>query len=315
MNITIFLKLVEMRTKVASVIPYLLGTIYTLYAFDTFKPINAILMFLSMLIFDMTTTAINNYIDYTKAIKKDGYGYEVHNVIHKCGLKTSHVRFLIYTMLFISSALGILLALNTNIIVLLLGIVCFAIGILYTFGPLPISRTPFGELFSGVTMGFVLTFITIYIHIFDQNVLNLSLTHGLLTVNLNLSILIGIGIVCIPLVACIANIMLANNLCDMEEDFPNRRYTLPIYIGRKNALLLWEILYYLAYMAIIVGVVLRVLPWLSLLTLITLIPITKNIKAFKVKQFKGETFICAIKNFVLLNVAYIITLILALLFA
>lgn len=315
MNIKTFFQLVEMRTKVASVIPYLVGTLYTLYAFDTFKPINAILMFLSMLIFDMTTTAINNYIDYTKAIKKDGYGYEVHNAIHKHGLKTSHVRFLIYTMLFISSVLGILLALNTNIIVLLLGMVCFAIGILYTFGPLPISRTPFGELFSGLTMGLVLTFITIYIHIFDQNVFNISLVHEMLTVNLNIRVLIGIGIICIPLVTCIANIMLANNICDMEEDLPNRRYTLPIYIGRKNALLLWEILYYLAYVAIIVGVIANVLPWLSLLTLITLIPITQNIKAFKAKQFKGETFICAIKNFILLNIVYIITLALGLFFA
>ena len=314
MNITTFFKLVEIRTKVASVIPYLLGTLYTLCAFDTFKPINAILMFLSMFIFDMTTTAINNYIDYTKAIKKDGYGYEVHNTIHKYGLKTQHVRFLIYTMLLISSILGILLALRTNIIVLLLGMICFAIGILYTFGPLPISRTPFGEIFSGFTMGLILTFITIYIHIFDQNVFTFSLAHEMLTVNLNLSVLLGIFMICIPLITCIANIMLANNICDMEEDLPNKRYTLPIYIGRKNALLLWETLYYLAYVAIIVGVVVRVLPWVSLLTLITLVPIMKNIKAFKAKQVKRETFICAIKNFVLLNVVYIMTLLLALLF-
>ena len=314
MNITTFFKLVEIQTKVASVIPYLVGTLYTLYAFDTFKPINAILMFLSMLIFDMTTTAINNYIDYTKAIKKDGYGYEIHNAIYKYGLKTSHVRFLIYAMLFISTLLGILLALNTNIIILLLGVACFAIGILYTFGPLPISRTPFGELFSGLTMGLILTFITIYIHIFDQNVFNISLAHEMLTVHLNVGVLFGIGIICIPLITCIANIMLANNICDMEEDLPNKRYTLPIYIGRKNALLLWELLYYLAYGAIIVGVIFKVLPWLSLLTLITLVPIKKNIKAFKAKQFKGETFIYTIKNFILLNVAYIITLILAILF-
>jgi len=314
MNITTFFKLVEIQTKVASVIPYLVGTLYTLYAFDTFKPINAILMFLSMLIFDMTTTAINNYIDYTKAIKKDGYGYEIHNAIYKYGLKTSHVRFLIYAMLFISTLLGILLALNTNIIILLLGVACFAIGILYTFGPLPISRTPFGELFSGLTMGLILTFITIYIHIFDQNVFNISLAHEILTVHLNIGVLFGIGIICIPLITCIANIMLANNICDMEEDLPNKRYTLPIYIGRKNALLLWELLYYLAYGAIIVGVIFKVLPWLSLLTLITLVPIKKNIKAFKAKQFKGETFIYTIKNFILLNVAYIITLILAILF-
>lgn len=314
MNFESFLKLVEIQTKVASVIPYFVGTLYTLYAFDTFKPVNALLMFLSMLIFDMTTTAINNYTDYIKAVKKEGYGYEIHNAIHKYELKTSHVRFLIYTMLFISSALGIVLTLNTNLIVLVLGMICFGIGIIYTFGPLPISRTPFGELFSGITMGLVLTFITIYIHIFDQNLLNISLTHKILTLTLDLNCLIGIGIICIPLVTCIANIMLANNLCDMDEDLPNKRYTLPIYIGKKNGLLLWEMLYYVAYVAILVGVILGVLPWISLLTLITLIPVTKNIKIFKEKQFKGETFICAIKNFLVFNVTYIITLILAVLF-
>lgn len=123
-----FLKLVEIRTKVASVIPYLFGTFYALYAFDTFKPKNALLMFLSMIIFDMTTTAINNYMDYTKAIKKEGYGYEVHNAITAHNLNIKTVRYVIYRMLAISSVLGILLTLNTNIIVFLLGILCFAIG-------------------------------------------------------------------------------------------------------------------------------------------------------------------------------------------
>ena len=40
-------------------------------------------MFLSMIIFDMTTTAINNYIDYPKAIKKKDLDDESHNAIVK----------------------------------------------------------------------------------------------------------------------------------------------------------------------------------------------------------------------------------------
>ena len=54
MNIKSFLKLVEIQTKVASVIPYLLGTFYALYRYDNFNIKNAIIMFLSMIIFDMT---------------------------------------------------------------------------------------------------------------------------------------------------------------------------------------------------------------------------------------------------------------------
>ncbi len=314
MTISSFLQLVEIRTKVASVIPYLLGTFYTLYTFDTFRPKNALLMFLSMIIFDMTTTAINNYIDYTKAIKKDGYGYEVHNAITLHGLNIKMVRYLIYTMLFISASLGILLALNTNIIVFLLGVLCFAIGILYTFGPLPISRTPFGEVFSGITMGLILPFISIYIHIFDQNTIDLSLTKNSFLMFLDIRMLLGIGITCIPLITCIANIMLANNICDMEEDFPNKRFTLPIYIGKEKALILWECLYYLAYISIVVGVILKILPLISVCTLLTLIPVLKNIQAFEAKQFKGETFIYSVKNFIILNMVYILTIILALFF-
>lgn len=314
MTISSFLQLVEIRTKVASVIPYLLGTFYTLYTFDTFRPKNALLMFLSMIIFDMTTTAINNYIDYTKAIKKDGYGYEVHNAITLHGLNIKMVRYLIYTMLFISASLGILLALNTNIIVFLLGVLCFAIGILYTFGPLPISRTPFGEVFSGITMGLILPFISIYIHIFDQNTIDLSLTKNSFLMFLDIRMLLGIGITCIPLITCIANIMLANNICDMEEDFPNKRFTLPIYIGKEKALILWECLYYLAYISIVVGVILKILPLISVCTLLTLIPVLKNIQVFEAKQFKGETFIYSVKNFIILNIVYILTIILALFF-
>lgn len=314
MTISSFLQLVELRTKVASVIPYLFGTFYTLYAFDTLKPANALLMFLSMIIFDMTTTAINNYIDYTKAIKKEGYGYEVHNAISLHGLNVKTVRYLIFAMLLVSALLGIMLALNTNIIVFLLGVLCFAIGILYTFGPIPISRTPFGEVFSGLAMGLILTFISIYIHIFDQNIINLSFSKDIFVMYLDIRALFGIGLVCIPLITCIANIMLANNICDMEEDFPNRRFTLPIYIGKEKALVLWECLYYCAYIAIIVGIILGVLPLTSVCTLITLIPVIKNIQAFGAKQFKGETFICSIKNFIVLNTVYILTIAAALFF-
>ncbi|MFR3910573.1 MAG: UbiA family prenyltransferase [Clostridium paraputrificum] len=173
MGITSFFRLVEIQTKVASVIPYILGTVFALYKFDNFNAKQAVLFFLSMIVFDMTTTAINNYVDYTKAIKKEGFGYEEHNAITKYGLKPKRVLGIIITMLIISATLGIMLFLNTDIAILIIGVVCFGIGIFYSFGPIPISRTPFGEIFSGLTMGFFITFLAVYIHIFDQGVLNI----------------------------------------------------------------------------------------------------------------------------------------------
>lgn len=314
MGIISFLKLVEIQTKVASIIPYLLGTVFALYKFDNFNMKNAILLFLSMIIFDMTVTAINNYVDYIKAIKKEGFGYEEHNAITKYGLKPKTVLGIIIVMLIVSSSLGILLFLNTNIIILLVGLLCFTIGIFYSFGPIPISRTPFGEIFSGVTMGFFITFLAIYIHIFDKGILNISIIDGNFELMINLRVIISIFVISIPLIVGISNIMLANNICDMEDDFINRRFTLPIYIGKENALTIFKCLYYIGFVGISIGVILKVLPIVSLLTLLVFIPINKNIKSFYILQSKKDTFILAVKNFILLNVTYIFTIVLGRLF-
>ncbi|SDO74019.1 1,4-dihydroxy-2-naphthoate polyprenyltransferase [Clostridium gasigenes] len=311
MNIQSFLKLVEIQTKVASVIPFMIGTSYAIFKFDNFNIKNAFLMFLATIFFDMTTTAINNYMDYKKAIKKDGYGYETHNAVVSYNINPKTVRVTIYIMLVIAAVLGIVLVENTDIVVLALGMVSFTIGILYSFGPIPISRTPFGEILSGLTMGFIITFISVYIHIFDFNIIKitLSLSSNLLGLSLNINELVSIFIVSIPAIVGISNIMLANNICDIEEDIENKRYTLPIYIGKENSLKIFKALYYMGFISIIIGVVFRISPSISLVTLIALKPINNNIKEFMKLQTKKDTFILAVKNFVAMNGIYIVTII------
>ena len=309
MNIKSFLSLVEIRTKVASVIPFIIGTSYALFKFDNFNLKNAVIMFLSMIIFDMTTTAINNYMDYKKAIKKDGYGYENHNAIVNFNINPKTVRVTIYTMLVIAALLGILLVKNTDIIVLLLGVVSFIIGILYSFGPIPISRTPFGEILSGLAMGFIITFISVYIHVFELNIVELTLASNTLGISLNIKELVSIFIISIPAIMCISNIMLANNICDIDEDIVNKRYTLPIYIGKENALKIFKALYYIGFISIIIAVIFRVLPVISLFTLLALKPVNNNIKTFMNLQTKKDTFVLAVKNFVAMNGIYVLTII------
>ena len=309
MNIKSFLSLVEIRTKVASVIPFIIGTSYALFKFDNFNLKNAVIMFLSMIIFDMTTTAINNYMDYKKAIKKDGYGYENHNAIVNFNINPKTVRVTIYTMLVIAALLGILLVKNTDVIVLLLGAVSFIIGILYSFGPIPISRTPFGEILSGLAMGFIITFISVYIHVFELNIVELTLASNTLGISLNIKELVSIFIISIPAIMCISNIMLANNICDIDEDIVNKRYTLPIYIGKENALKIFKALYYIGFISIIIAVIFRVLPVISLFTLLALKPVNNNIKTFMNLQTKKDTFVLAVKNFVAMNGIYVLTII------
>jgi 1,4-dihydroxy-2-naphthoate octaprenyltransferase len=109
----------------------------------------------------------------------------------------------------------------------------------------------------------------------------------------------------------IANIMLANNICDMEDDLENRRYTLPIYIGREMALVLFKALYFIAGLSVILGLVLKTIPITGILFFITLIPVYKNIKAFEQKQSKAETFGLAVKNFTIMNTVLIFSFLLS----
>jgi 1,4-dihydroxy-2-naphthoate octaprenyltransferase len=129
-------------------IPFLLGTLYAWYSFDTFNIKLFVLMLVSLLCFDMTTTAINNLFDYVKARKRSGYGYDEHNAIVKFNMNPIRV-FLLIILLFVTSvAAGITLVVETSLVVLVLGAMSFGVGILYSFGPIPISRMPLGEIFS-----------------------------------------------------------------------------------------------------------------------------------------------------------------------
>lgn len=299
MSLSGFLKFVEIQTKVASVIPFIIGTLYSLYRYETFNFQNFITMFISLITFDMATTAINNYCDYRKA-KVD---YEVKNPITAHEIGNTTAVFIIFTLVIIAVAFGIKLTLNTNIVVLLIGLISFAAGILYTFGPIPISRMPLGEIFSGLFMGLIITFLSIYIHIYDENILTLAYQNSILKININIFEVFYIFLVCIPAIGGIANIMLANNICDVETDIVNKRFTLPYYIGRKSALNLFKFLYYIGYVDIAVLVIFGILPITSLLVLATLLPVNKNIKLFCKNPSKSKTFVLAVKNFVIINVA------------
>ncbi|GLC28982.1 1,4-dihydroxy-2-naphthoate polyprenyltransferase [Clostridium omnivorum] len=302
MKVNKFFELVEIKTKLASMIPFFLGTFYALYRYKSFSLANFIVMFISLLTFDMATTAINNYIDHTKAKNNSAEN----SLTHKYGINQSKVLLIIFILITIAITAGVILTLNTNIIVLLIGIVSFVVGIFYTFGPIPISRMPLGEAFSGFFMGFIILFLSVYVHIYNTNIIIFAYKSNILSISINVIEIIIIFLVSIPAICCIANIMLANNICDVEEDIQNNRFTLPYYIGKPMALKLFKSLYYISYFDILVLVLFKVLPLESLLIFLTFKTVYKNIKLFEKKPVKSENFIVAIKNFVLINASQII---------
>lgn len=310
MTLKVFFELVEIRTKLASLFPFLVGLLFSAATFGQIKAENMMLFFLAMVIFDMATTAINNLMDFKKA-KNNDY-QENTNIVGSANLSEKKVSYLIYTMIAISSLIGLYLTYQTSLLLLAMGGLCFLIGIFYTFGPVPLSRMPLGEVFSGITMGFGIFFITIYLNVYDMGIVTFTLSEGQFLLQGSIKELLVIVWASVPMIFTISNIMLANNLCDLEQDISNHRYTLPFYLGKENGVKLFSVLMYSCYLFIIGGVILGIYHWAMLAVLLTFPIIHKSVQTFSKKQEKATTFGLSIKNLVVFNGAQVVGLIFSL---
>ena len=309
---TNFIELVELRTKIASVIPFIVGLLYSIWTFGNFNGVNMILFFIGMLCFDMATTVMNNLMDYVKA-KNETYRQE-ENIIGRSQITVRQATIIFAGLLGVATVVGLILVWRTNLILLFVGMLCFIIGIFYTFGPIPISRMPLGEVLSGVTMGFGIFWIVIFLNSPEASFAWMGLEQGMLVVRLALLDHFKVALLSLPLVCTIANIMLSNNLCDLETDITNHRYTLVYYIGKTAALKLYQCLYIMSFVAIIIAVVFRVAPILMLGTIVVMLPVYQNIQKFMQKQEKRTTFALAIKNMVMIHVTQILLLAISVIF-
>lgn len=281
-----FLSYVEITTKITSTMPFLLTLAFIIVLGGRINIGLSALFFAAMFLFDLTTTAINNYID-----TKDN-----HQTLQ---FKRKTAFIIAVTLLAVSSVLGTALALMTDEVVFILGVISFAFGIFYTFGPIPISRQPVGEIFSGLFYGLVIPFILLYINMPEGYFISTLLTAESFMVEIRFAPLLSVLLFSVAPFFATSNIMLANNTCDLEHDIKVKRYTLPYYIGKKNAVRLFIILYCLIYLSGIMLVVFSVAPPLYLISLLTAPLVFKNTAVFEREQIKEKTFIVSIKNFVL----------------
>ena len=311
-NMKDIIELVELRTKIASVIPFVVGLLYSIWTFGNFNAVNMVLFFVGMLCFDMATTVMNNLMDYVKA-KNETYRQE-ENIIGTSTLTVKQATMIFGNLVGVATIIGIILVMRTNVILLFVGMLCFVIGIFYTFGPIPISRMPLGEVLSGVTMGFGIFWIVIFLNSPEASFAWMGLEEGMLIVRLALLDHFKVALLSLPLVCTIANIMLSNNLCDLETDITNHRYTLVYYIGKSMALTLYQGLYLISFIAMVLAVVFKIAPIMMLGTLIVGIPVYKNIQLFIQMQEKRTTFALAIKNMLLIHMMQILLLVISVIF-
>lgn len=282
MNFKIFAELVELKAKSASIFPFALGMLYSWYHYQQLSLSNMLLFFISIVIFNVAVDILDNYMDFHRATDVHDYKEET-NIIGREKLSVPLIRNLIIGFILVSSLLGLYLAYRTSWIVLWLGIFSFAVGIFYSAGPKPLSTLPVGEIASGFTMGTIIPIICIYLNVSSQ-------------VNFNFSFLWPILLFTLPSVCAIANLMLANNTCDLEEDRLNNRHTLVHYIGEKNALRLFKTLVIIAFLTTTLNVALKIVPWTLLFIWLIFPKIWKNTQRYSIKPNKLETFPLAIQN-------------------
>ncbi|MFU2206284.1 1,4-dihydroxy-2-naphthoate polyprenyltransferase [Streptococcus pluranimalium] len=311
LTLPIFLEFVELRTKVASVFPMIIGILWAVFHYHHFNLLNTFLFVLAVLSFDMCTTAINNTMDYKKAV--DLTYQKEDNVIGKHNLDYPQMINIIWGLLIFASLISLVLVYRTDTLLLPIGGICFLIGIFYTFGPFPLSRLPLGEPFSGVTMGFGIFFLAIFIQ-HPDTLLASHWSGPSMTIDWDWLETVKIFYLSLPFVCLIANIMLANNLCDFEQDLKNERQTLVYYIGKENGVKLYTLLSILPWVVWYLGIVFGQIPLIGVAGVVIIPLYAKHLRAFQKEQIKHLTFVMSIKNFVLFSMMYLVTLLIAIIF-
>lgn len=213
MTVRQFLDIVEIRTKAISVSTYLIATLYSLWIGTNVRPGLAILLFVAVICVDMGTTAFNSFFDYMRGVDNKLVTRERDKVLVHEGVAPGHALIVSVSLYLLAAAGGVALAVLTAWWIIPLGAVGLVVGFLYTGGPLPISRTPVGEIFAGGALGSLLFLVVVAVHSggFEWATLIASL----------------------PSTLVIASVLTVNNTCDIQGDREAGRRTLSILIGNR----------------------------------------------------------------------------------
>ncbi|QMU07243.1 1,4-dihydroxy-2-naphthoate polyprenyltransferase [Levilactobacillus suantsaii] len=303
MNLQVFLELVEIKAKIASVWPFLLGLIFVFYNFGHLNGGLSVLFFIAMFLFNIAVDINDNYQDYTKADDNQAAEWKKHtNVIGVHHLNVRGIFTLMASFAGVAALIGLYLVWVTGWPLLVMGLFCFLVGYIYAGGPKPLSGTPTGEFFAGFTMGFMIMAITVYLNLYQTDALTMTLWWRVLLAS-------GVAVM------AIAALLLANNICDAKEDLELNRTTIVYYLGTRKSLWLFAGFYIVGYLSLIASVLLGDLPIWTLLALVSLIPVTKNIRAFFQVHVKKQTFILAVRNLGLFALSTVVAEALGLLLA
>lgn len=286
------------RTLAAALGPTILGAAFSYYTFGALHGtglaiFHTILIFLAVVSAQIIANLWNELKDFKSGLDA---GQKIGNAgsLTRGAVTPKLISTMIKVLMIVPIIIGLYLSATITWWYIPAGIVCILISFLYSGGPKPISRTPFGEISSGIAMGFAIVLITGYAW----------------TRELSLAFLIP----ALPATLLVGSIMLTNNIRDIRNDEKHGRRTLPIVLGRDRAISLMSITYIFNFFWIGAWIYLKVLPIPALLALLAIIPAFKTIKIFythvdeiKLDKAMGTTAGAAMLYQLLLGIGLIIS--------
>lgn len=108
MTFPIFLELVEIKAKTASILPFFIGLCFSSYYYDSTHIGLVFLYFISMVLFNMFVDAWDNYNDYLNA--KDDLYQKQTNIIGRENLSLKTIERLMFVLFTSSLLIGLYLA-------------------------------------------------------------------------------------------------------------------------------------------------------------------------------------------------------------
>lgn len=210
-----YLMLTRPHTLTASFIPVFVGTASVLL-FADIRWGMFFLMLIATILIQSATNMFNEYYDFKRGLDShESVG--IAGAIVRNGMSPRLVLTIAFIFYGIAAVIGIIITINTSWWILVVGAISMAIGYLYTGGPVPISWTPFGEIFAGFFMGTVIIMITFFIHTGTLHVFPLLMS--------------------IPVALTIGLLNMANNIRDRKKDKESGRKTFVILVGKPVAVM------------------------------------------------------------------------------
>lgn len=213
------LKLMDIKTLVAGLLPVLLGTLYSLYRFGDIALWDMVIVAIGIMLIQSCANMVNDLFDYERGT--DGADKSDEKALASGEVSRKQVVTYVRVFLAIDVAIALYYGIRVHPGIFLVATLGTWVMYYYSAGERPISHTPFGEFAAGTTMGFGIMTTVIYI---QSGVVDLETVF-----------------VALPMAIYIGTILLTNNISDHQQDRAVGRKTLPIHIGIRWAEVLWVI--------------------------------------------------------------------------